>query len=146
MAGKVLNALTLDQLEYELKRLELINEMIAHGEAHYGAEFLEQMNVAVRERRGTGYRTVSVEALRPSEDLGMMASESLEAGRGEMGLVARFLARITVHNAGREADLLSYLLFDRAYTRRLIELGRADAERHRDALEELLDCESEATN
>jgi hypothetical protein len=33
-----------------------------------------------------------------------------------------------------EADLLSYLFFDRSYTQRLIDIGRADAEAAADAL------------
>ncbi len=139
LLGKVMNALTLDQLEYDLKRLELVNNMITQGEAVYGADFLERMNVAVRAQRGAGYRPVDAEALRPSEDLGALAAACFERESASMGTVARWLGRVTIHEGGREADLLSYLLFDRCYTRRLIELGREDAAARADAIRNLLE-------
>jgi hypothetical protein len=37
-----------------------------------------------------------------------------------------------------EADLLSYLLFDRCFTEPLVELGRADAKAREDDLLQLL--------
>lgn len=139
LLGKVMNALTLDQLEYDLKRLELINNMITHGQAVYGADFLDRLNVAVRAQRGTGYRHVAAEALRPSEDLGALAAACFERDADSMGGVARWLGRFTIHDGGREADLLSYMLFDRCYTSRLIELGRSDAEGRADAIREILE-------
>jgi NTE family protein len=46
------------------------------------------------------------------------------------GLTRRFLSLLDVGEA-TEADLASYLLFDGAFAKRLIDLGRADAEARR---------------
>lgn len=137
--GKVLNALTLDQLEYELKRLELVNEMILQGEKLYGSDFLPKINIAVEKQRGRGYSHVGTQILRPSEDLGQLAGRSIQGAGREMGVLTNMLAKLAANNPGKEADLLSYLLFDRVYTKQLIELGRADAQTRRDEIQELLE-------
>ena len=139
MLGKVLDALTLDQLEYELQRIDLVNAMIERGEKIYGPDYLEQMNPTVREMRGTGYRQVQTAILRPSQDLGRLAAECY-AAKGSaraMGILPSLLARLAKQGVpDDEADLLSYLYFDGCYTSQLIELGREDARaRHADLVE-----------
>lgn len=141
LLGKVLDALTLDQLEYELQRLELVNAWIERGEQVYGSDFLARLNPAVLEQRGTGYRKVDTTILRPSQDLGALAAECHRRGGGlrELGLVSAWLTHATRHGVPEgEADLLSYLLFDRCYTEPLVELGRADARAREDELMRLL--------
>jgi NTE family protein len=130
LLGKVLDALTLDQIEYEIQRLEL-----------YGSDFLARINPAVQEQRGIGYRKVDTAILRPSEDLGALAAASHRRSGGprELGLISTLVthaARLGVPE--EEADLLSYLLFDRCYTEPLVELGRADAEAREDEIVKLL--------
>ncbi len=141
MLGKVLDALTLDQLEYELQRIELVNAMIAQGERAFGPDYLERMNPVVREQRGAGYRPVSSVVLRPSEDLGRLAAEC-HARRGnarDMGVLASLLTRLARQGVpDDEADLLSYLYFDGCYTSQLVELGREDARRSHDEILDLL--------
>lgn len=140
LLGKVLNALMLDQLEYELRGIELVNSWLEHGGKVYGDDFLPRINEAVRGRRGVDYRRVSVTAIRPHEDIGSLAAACYErSGGAELGVLPSLLTRAALRGVPQgEADLLSYLYFDRCFTRELITLGREDARRHRDDILELL--------
>ena len=141
LLGKVLDALTLDQLEYQIQRIDLVNALIARGEEVYGPDFLARINPAVREQRGTGYRRVDTAIVRPSQDLGALAAACHRCGGGprELGLLSTLLTRAARHGVPEEeGGLLSYLLFDRCYTEPLVELGRADAQAREDELVELL--------
>ena len=130
LLGKVLDALTLDQLEYELNRVQLINALIERGEDVYGGDFREQINVAIRQQRGVGFRRVSTCVIRPSADIGRIAAECHRENGGvrALGVLAELIARAAMRGTpADEADLLSYLYFDRCFTSRLIEMGREDA-------------------
>ena len=130
LLGKVLDALTLDQLEYELNRIELVNSLIERGETVYGEEFLDSINPAVREQRGVGFRAVRTAVVRPSEDIGKLAAECHreQGGLRALGVIPELVARATRSGLpSDEGDLLSYLYFDGRFTQRLIEMGREDA-------------------
>jgi NTE family protein len=141
LLGKVLNALLLDQLEVELRQLGLVNSMIDRGLEVYGPEFLDKINVAVRAQRGVGYRKVETVVVRPSQDVGGLAARCYrhEGGRRSMGVLPTLLSRLAMTGVPEEeADLLSYLLFDRCFTSELVELGRADAAAREDEIVERL--------
>ena len=141
LLGKVLDALTLDQLEYELHRLGLVNAMLERGIEVYGPDFPDRINPAVREQRGVGFRTVREVTIRPSEDIGGLAARCRDKSSGvrELGLLPSLVARAASTGVPRnEADLLSYIYFDRRFTRELVELGRQDARAQHDELLELL--------
>jgi NTE family protein len=130
LLGKVLDALTLDQLEVELHRIDLINAILERGSSVYGGDFLERINVAVREQRGVGFRPVRSCVIRPSQDIGRLAAEcQRESGSPRvLGVLNSLLAWAAARGTPRdEADLLSYIFFDRCFTKRLVEMGREDA-------------------
>jgi NTE family protein len=141
LLGKVLNALLLDQLEVELRHLELVNSLLGRGLEVYGSGFLEGINVAVRARRGVGYRPVQTVVVRPSQDVGQLAARGFrrEGSRRSLGALPALLSRLATRGVPEdEADLLSYLLFDRCFTGALVELGRADAAAREDEIVALL--------
>ena len=141
LLGKVLDALTLDQLEYELQRIGVINRLLEHGTSVYGDDFIERINVAVREQRGVGFRPVRTLAIRPSEDIGRIAARCHRESGGArtLGLLGELAARAASRGVPHdEADLLSYFYFDRSFTQQLVEMGREDARRREDDLLALL--------
>jgi NTE family protein len=137
LTGKVLNALLLDHIDYDVDRLQLVNAILDTGVRAYGPEFLPRINETIRALRGTPYRIVRNLYLQPSRDLGVMASECLRHQRRARGIrdwLSDAVVRYAVHGVVEEADLLSYLFFDRCYATHLIALGRADAAARGDEL------------
>jgi len=139
LAGKVLNALLMDRIEYDVDRLRLFNAILQKGLEKYGPGFIEQINEPIIEQRNAPYRIVRDLYLRPSRDLGEIADECLRhrpRSRNVRTWLSRGVARYAARGGLGEADLLSYLYFDKCYAEHLIELGRKDAARKADAFVE----------
>lgn len=135
--GKALNALLLDRVEYDVDRMRLFNAILDAGVRAYGPEFLVRINEPILALRKTPYRIIRDCMLRPSKDLGVLAAECLRhqtRSRGLRDWLSRNVVRFAGHGALGEADLLSYLFFDRCYADHLIELGRHDAAQAADEL------------
>src|SRR6059058_4385525 len=129
LGGKVLNALLLDHVDYDVDRLRLVNAILDTGVRVYGPDFLPRINETIEALRGTPYKVVHNLYLRPSRDPGVIATECLEHHRGPEGLrerVSHAVIRYAAQGVVAEADLLSYLFFDRCYAEHLMELGWAD--------------------
>jgi NTE family protein len=140
LIGKVLDALILDQLEVEIHRLHVVNALLAQGVAVYGEGFVESVSGAVRAQRGAGYRIVDTTVVRPGEDLGRVAAACYRKhGAGALGALPSLFTRLALRGVPEdEADLLSYLFFDRRFTAELVALGREDARRQEDEILALL--------
>ncbi|MCE2392071.1 MAG: patatin-like phospholipase family protein [Proteobacteria bacterium] len=128
LLGKLLNSLLSDRLEYDLDHMRVINRMLREGlEVH---EDGHRIGESVARERGLGFRIVEDCFVRPSQDIGAIASEHVrrllrKPGRATMGRwIFRFLNRGAPQD---EADLMSYLMFDGEYASELVELGRSDA-------------------
>ncbi len=134
LLGKVLNAFLLDHVQSDVELLRRINQLLSDGEAVFGPEFLGRMNQRALDRGGQPYRKIESLVVRPSQDLGRMAGQHVRRGRISGSLVARAIMSLLDSGLTDESDLASYLLFDGAFARKVIDLGRADAEAMRDRL------------
>jgi len=113
MCGVFLNAIFLDHLDSDLDHLQRMNELIVA----YGSE--GPLTGAVSEPM----RFVRPFVIAPSEDLALVAQRFAH----RMPRLVRYLMDGLGTPDAQSADLMSYLLFDAAYTRALIDIGYRDA-------------------
>lgn len=129
LAGKSLNALLLDPVERDLVHVEQFNQLLALGVNSAGAPFLEAAE------KTAGIHPVNTLFLRPRDDLGSLARQIFEANPPKVpAMLRRLLSMAANPGASSEADLLSYLYFDRAYTAELETRGFDDARANQEAL------------
>jgi NTE family protein len=132
LLGKILNAFLLDHIQSDFEILTRVNHLIEAGEQAFGEEFLSKINAAGAARGRFPYRRIESLVVRPSEDIGRLAAEHVRSGGLRAGpLLARQLLNLVDVGVASEADLASYILFDGPFARKLIDLGRADAEARR---------------
>jgi NTE family protein len=147
LMGKALNALLLDHTDYDLDRLERFNAIIQAGQEAFGPQFLDVLNAKMIELRGAPLRLLRAVHIRPSVDIGVIASDFVRRGKVTLRsrVARRFIGRMAEREAVHENDFLSYLLFDGAYASELIRLGYEDAARQEDELVAFFSAEDQAT-
>ncbi len=118
VAGVLMNAVFLDQLDQDARRMHYVNRLLRE----------------IPGKRDDNLRPVVLAIIRPSEDLGRLA------GRFEARLPRpfRFMTRGLGTRQTASPDLLSMLMFQPDYVRALIECGERDAENNRQRLARIL--------
>ena len=107
VAGVLYNAIFLDQLDSDALEMHRINRLIGK----------------LPEPERDGLRQIELMLLRPSVDLGRLANEY----EPELPRAFRFLTRGMGTRETRSNDMLSLVMFQGDYVRRLMDLGEADA-------------------
>ena len=118
VAGVLMNSIFLDLLDHDAMELERLNHLIESTPPH--------------ERRGL--RPIKLLVLRPSEDLGKLASQY----EPELPRAFRFMTRGLGVRETSSPDFLSFILFQHDYITKLIDLGERDADARADAIEAFL--------
>jgi NTE family protein len=108
VAGVLYNAIFLDQLDSDALHMQQINRFVAR----------------LHEAERDGLRHIDLMVLRPSADLGRLAN----AYEPDLPRAFRFLTRGLGTRETRSNDMLSLVMFQTDYVKRLIEIGEADAQ------------------
>lgn len=107
VAGVLFNAIFLDQLDGDALQLRQLNELIANQP----------------EEKRNGLRHIDLFVVRPSQDLGRLANEY----EADLPKAFRFLTRGLGTRETRSNDMLSLVMFQPDYVKRLIDMGESDA-------------------
>ena len=134
LTGKVLNALLVDPLAYDLQILSRINDMVDVHQRGLNQHSRDELKQRMIRRRGASYRHIETLVFVPSQDIARLAAKYLRDNikRFDIGLLARRLLRSAAEEGN--ADWATYLLFDGGFAEQVIELGRKDALRRRDEI------------
>jgi NTE family protein len=129
VVGKLLDAVFLDRVGYDLDRLTRINDVataLEHMEAAEARAFRDRLEALGRAR----YRYVRFACVAPDADFGAMAARYVNASRsvGAFSFL-RTLGALFEDDTRTSGDAASFLLFDGGYAAMLIEHGAEDAAR-----------------
>lgn len=132
ICGVFMNAIFLDHLDTDLDHLRRMNELIRS----YGSRKVAMIEPHDEDAPTPQepMRTVEPLVVSPSEDLAIVA----KALSHRMPRLVRYILEGLGTPNAQSADLMSYLLFDSAYTRELIYIGYRDASERIDEIEEFL--------
>ncbi len=113
LGALILNSLFAESLDADVEHLERLNMLTDRDAAS-----------------AIGMKKIETLVIRPSEDLGRLAVEFQSC----LPWHVRYLLRGLGSERDESSDILSYLLFVPAYTKRLIQLGYEDASKEREQI------------
>ncbi|MFN2425420.1 MAG: patatin-like phospholipase family protein, partial [Candidatus Binatia bacterium] len=130
VCGVFFNAIFLDHLDADVEHLRRMNALLTHpdhacGDLDHGGP--EATDVE-------GMRRLDTLVVSPSEDLALVAQRFAH----RMPRIVRYMLDGLGIPDAQSADLMSYLLFDSAFTRTLIDIGWRDTDARIDEIEEFV--------
>jgi NTE family protein len=133
ICGVFLNAIFLDHLNADVDHLLRMNDLVAAYQA-------AQARLPASPQVSEPMRVIKPLVVSPSEDIAIIAKTMAH----RMPRSIRYLMDGLGTPDAQSADLMSYLLFDGAFSRELIQLGYRDAQQRIDEIEDFLVAKSAA--
>lgn len=124
VVGQLVNSIFLDNLDQDAYRVEMINRLVSR----------------LPEEERHGLRPVELLTIRPSRDLGRLAT----GYEPQLPRVFRWLTRGLGTRETESPDALSMILFQHEYIRLLLEIGESDAAAREEEIVRFLRGESSA--
>jgi NTE family protein len=124
--GKVLNALLLDPINYDLGVMRRFNKLWGVLEETLTVDEMRRVRNVIEDTRGVSYRRLETLVFHPSQDIGDITTRHAKR-LGAKSLPSVLMAVSARLRAQFESDLLSFILFDGDFAEELISLGRHDA-------------------
>lgn len=124
-AGHVLSGVYVDRLSADIERMGQVNRLVA------------RIPEETRRREGIPWRPIDLMVIEPSERLDLLAADLI----GTLPQAVRGLMRHLGARDNSGSAFASYLMFEAAYARRLIDLGYRDAMVRRGELAAFLDLD-----
>lgn len=121
-AGHFLNTVFLDSLDADIERLERINETV------------KMIPQRLSKKSGLPLKQIGLLKISPSEPLDAIAREHVQ----ELPKTLRFFFGRTGGLSSGGASFMSYLLFEKGFTRQIMDLGYYDAIAKRDEIKAFL--------
>jgi NTE family protein len=135
LLGKLLDALLLDPIRYDLEVLGRFNRLATILEDALSDAELKRVDDAMIESRGLPYRKLETLVFEPSEDIGALAGKHIIDNLPNWQLPAstRWLLQAVARGSeDGQSDLASFILFDGTFAERIAELGYRDAKARAD--------------
>ncbi|MCL1144324.1 patatin-like phospholipase family protein [Shewanella gaetbuli] len=123
ITGHLLDTIFSDTLNSDLERLTRINETLTL--------------ISDTDKASLNLKSIETFVIKPSEDLSQIAARYYE----EMPIAIRYLLKLFGISQQSDSSIVSYLLFEKAYTSSLIELGYQDAMSQIDEIKQFFDIE-----
>jgi len=129
IGGKLLNALLLDPLSYDMQILQRFNRLFEALETHLDSSEMKRVQDIIQESRGAPYRSLKTLFFFPSKDISSMASAYLSESKNCKKFPTWLKAMVRFNRSRQQqsfADIASYLMFDQGFIQKLVDLGRQD--------------------
>jgi len=129
IAGHVLDSVFIDSLDSDMERIARINKMLR----------LIPKDILQQESKLKPIKTLSIS---PSKDLSELSGKHFK----ELPSIVKFFFRRIGIDGDEGSTVLSYLLFEKAYTQELLDLGFSDAMAMKDEIFEFFETTDTANN
>lgn len=141
MLGTIMGSLFLDNVDSDIEQINRINRLINWSEKEFGSDYLTRINAMLARNNVTGdiadrgLKRIELFKMQPSENLAELFVECFEkTAKSGHTMFEKILLRGLDMDSVSGAEFLSYLMFNKLYIHRLVDLGFDDAMAKHDEL------------